>query len=75
MTPRSQIEVVDIDALPEDLKRQISTSNHTRMPVYRGSLDNIIVVRNLGAQVNQAFYFIRELLKARPEFTPICTTR
>jgi Mg2+/Co2+ transporter CorB len=56
MTPRSQIEVVDIDAAPEDLRRQISTSNHTRMPVYRGSLDNIIgilhvrKVLNLGAE-------------------------
>ena len=55
MTPRSQIEVVDIEAPPEDLKRQISTSNHTRMPVYRGNLDNIMgilhvrKVLNLGA--------------------------
>jgi Mg2+/Co2+ transporter CorB len=52
MTPRSQIEVVDIDAPPEELKRQISTSNHTRMPVYRGSLDNIIGVLHVRKVLN-----------------------
>jgi Mg2+/Co2+ transporter CorB len=55
MTPRSQIEAVDIDSPPEELERQVSSSNHTRLPVYRGSLDNIIgilhvrKVLNLGA--------------------------
>jgi magnesium and cobalt exporter, CNNM family len=52
MTPRSQIEAVDIDAPPDELKRQISTSNHTRMPVYRGSLDNIIGVLHLRKVLN-----------------------
>jgi Mg2+/Co2+ transporter CorB len=42
MTPRNQIEVVNIDADAAELERQIKTSNHTRLPVYRGSLDNII---------------------------------
>ena len=42
MTPRNQIEVVNIDADALELERQIKTSNHTRLPVYRGSLDNII---------------------------------
>lgn len=55
MTPRNQIEVVDIDAGAAELERQLKTSNHTRMPVYRESLDNIIgllhvrKVLNLGA--------------------------
>jgi Mg2+/Co2+ transporter CorB len=52
MSPRSQIEALDIDAPPEDLKRQISTSNHTRMPVYRSSLDNIIGVLHLRKVLN-----------------------
>ena len=52
MTPRSQIEAVDIDAPPEELKRQISTSNHTRMPVFRASLDNIIGVLHLRKVLN-----------------------
>ena len=55
MTPRNQIEVVHIDADAAELERQLKTSNHTRMPVYRESLDNIIgllhvrKVLNLGA--------------------------
>ena len=52
MSPRSQIEALDIDAPPEELRRQISTSNHTRMPVYRGSLDNIIGVLHLRKVLN-----------------------
>jgi Mg2+/Co2+ transporter CorB len=78
MTPRSQIEVIDIDAPPEDLKRQISTSNHTRMPVYRGSLDNIIgllhvrKVLNLGAADIRAETLM--LLMRPPYFIPVGTT-
>jgi Mg2+/Co2+ transporter CorB len=73
MTPRSQIEVVNIDADTAELERQIKVSNHTRLPVYRDNLDNIIgllharKVLNLGAdevraeslmQVMRAPYFI-----------------
>jgi Mg2+/Co2+ transporter CorB len=77
MTPRSQIEVIDIDAPPEDLKRQISTSNHTRMPVYRGSLDNIIgllhvrKVLNLGADDVRAETLMQ--LMRPPYFIPVAT--
>jgi Mg2+/Co2+ transporter CorB len=42
MTPRSQIEAIDIDAPVEDVRQQLSTSHHTRIPVYQGQLDNII---------------------------------
>jgi len=52
MTPRSQIEAVDIDAPADELKRQISTSNHTRMPVYRANLDNLIGVLHLRKVLN-----------------------
>ncbi len=42
MTPRSQIEAVDIDAEPEVLRQQIATAYHRRLPVYQGQPDNII---------------------------------
>ncbi len=42
MTPRNQIEAIDIDAPAEEIRRQLSTSHHTRIPVYQGQLDNII---------------------------------
>lgn len=42
MTPRNQIEALDLTEEPERLVQQISTSHHTRVPVYEGSLDDIV---------------------------------
>ena len=42
MTPRNQIEAIDIDAAPEILRQQIATAYHRRLPVYQGQPDNII---------------------------------
>jgi Mg2+/Co2+ transporter CorB len=42
MTPRNQIEAIDIDAAPEILRQQIATAYHRRVPVYQGQPDNII---------------------------------
>ena len=44
MTPRNQIEGVDVEDDPERLLQQISTSHHTRMVVYAGSSDNLLGV-------------------------------
>jgi len=37
MTPRIQIEAIDIESSPDEIRRQIATSNHTRLPVYAGA--------------------------------------
>ena len=42
MTPRNQIEAIDIDATPDILRQQIATAYHRRLPVYQGQPDNII---------------------------------
>lgn len=42
MTPRNQIEAIDLDAPAEEIRHQLSTSHHTRIPVYQGQPDNII---------------------------------
>ena len=42
MTPRNQIEALDIDAPPEVLREQIGTAYHRRLPVYQNQPDNII---------------------------------
>ncbi len=47
MTPRNQIEAVDIDAPPEILRQQITTAYHRRLPVYQGQPDNIIGIIQL----------------------------
>jgi Mg2+/Co2+ transporter CorB len=52
MTPRNQIEVVNIDADTAELERQIKVSNHTRLPVYREGLDNIIGLLHLRKVLN-----------------------
>jgi len=59
MTPRNQIEVVDIDADAAELERQLKTSNHTRLPVYRGSLDNIIGLLHVRKILNLRAYDVR----------------
>ena len=44
MTPRNQIEAIDIEDDPERLRQQISTSHHTRLVVNAGSPDNLLGV-------------------------------
>ena len=44
MTPRNQIEAIDIEDDPERLRQQISTSHHTRLVVQQGSPDNVLGV-------------------------------
>jgi Mg2+/Co2+ transporter CorB len=75
MTPRAQIEAVDLDAPEEDIVRHLSTSYHTRLPVYRGELGNVIGILHL----RRALSLVREgeldkaaleTLLADPYFVP-----
>lgn len=52
MTPRAQIEAIDITDPPSEIRRQIATSNHTRVPVYRGQLDEIIGIVHVRKVLN-----------------------
>ncbi len=47
MTPRASMEAIDLDAAWEDIAAQLATSYHTRLPVYRESLGNIVGVLHL----------------------------
>ena len=42
MVPRSQIEAIDLEDDWDDIVIQLSNSPHTRIPVYEGTLDNIV---------------------------------
>ena len=42
MVPRSRIVALPRDASPEDLKRMLLEEGHARMPVYDGTLDNLV---------------------------------
>ncbi len=47
MTPRSQIDALDLGNPVEVLREQLATSYHTRLPVYEATLDNVIGVLHL----------------------------
>ena len=69
MTPRSQIEAIDIDAPLDVLRRQLATCYHTRLPVYQGQMDNIIGILhvrralNLGLEQQLNADNLREMLR------------
>ncbi|MFN3544120.1 MAG: HlyC/CorC family transporter [Thiobacillus sp.] len=78
MTPRSQIESVDLEDDPDRLRQQITTSHHTRLVVYAGSSDNLLGIlhirRVLHALTGEEFdpEALRDSLEA-PYFVPAGT--
>lgn len=47
MVPRSQIEALDLNADPAELREQIITSHHTLLPVYTEVLSNIVGILHI----------------------------
>ena len=41
MTPRTQMEFLDLDDPPDELRRQIRNSSYSRFPVVRGGMENL----------------------------------
>ncbi len=78
MTPRSQIEALDLELSAEELRRELASSNHTRIPVYRGTLDNVVGVLharrvlNMGAEDINA-QGLAEVMRP-PYFVPMGTS-
>lgn len=71
MTPRPKIEAVPHNIPLPDLLNQIAASNHSRFPVYEGSLDNIIGVIHIKDLVRHQIrlrgnFDIRLLLRSIP---------
>jgi Mg2+/Co2+ transporter CorB len=76
MTPRNQMELIDIESPPEVLRQQIATAYHRRIPLYQGQPDNIIGIVLLrkvlainadGEQIDAAK--LREIMR-EPYFVP-----
>ncbi|MEZ4308274.1 MAG: hemolysin family protein [Polyangiaceae bacterium] len=42
MVPRSRVEAIDVSTDPEVVLRQVSESGHSRYPVYKDQIDNIV---------------------------------
>ncbi len=47
MVPRTQIEALNIDADPADLRQQIITCHHTLLPVYAETASNVIGILHI----------------------------
>jgi len=52
MVPRNDIEAIDINDDWDDIVEQLATSHHTRVPVFRESLDDFIGI----AHIRKMFY-------------------
>jgi Mg2+/Co2+ transporter CorB len=51
MIPRADVIGIDLEDEPEDIVEQIRTAQHTRLPVYKGDINNILGIlhlRNVG---------------------------
>lgn len=53
MVPRGQIEAIDLEADDETIHDQLLTCYHTRLPVYRGTLDNVAGIIHVRKVLNQ----------------------
>jgi Mg2+/Co2+ transporter CorB len=75
MTPRAQIEALDLSAPVDDIRHQLTTCYHNKLPVYQGEINQIIGilhVRKAMALLNQdelTTDHFRELL-VPPYFVP-----
>lgn len=52
MVPRAEMEAVDLQDEWEEIVEQLATSHHTRVPIFDGSLDNIIGI----VHIRKIFY-------------------
>lgn len=78
MTPRGEIEAVDIDAPIEDVRHQLATSFHTRVPVFQREPGNIVGILHQRRLLSSALAgeFDHEALRqelAEPYFVPTGT--
>lgn len=78
MTARGAIESIDLSAPPEEIRRRIATSYHTRLPVFEDDSERVIGIlhlrRLLGHTLEEGFEpeAIRELV-GKPYFIPADT--
>jgi len=52
MIPRANMQAIDLDDEWDEIVEQLATSHHTRVPVFKGSLDNIVGI----AHIRKIFY-------------------
>lgn len=52
MVPRNKIEAIELNSPIEKIRSEIITSNHTRLPVFKGNPDEIVGVMHLRKLLN-----------------------
>jgi Mg2+/Co2+ transporter CorB len=78
MTPRGEIEAVDLQAPIDELRQQVTTGFHSRIVVYDGEIGNVIGILQLRRLIDAAFdgqlthEELREVMVA-PYFIPAST--
>jgi Mg2+/Co2+ transporter CorB len=70
MTPRSQIHALDLTTKPQELRTQLATSFHTRLPVYEDTLDNIVGILPVKSVVHLALTDELDAERLRPLLRP-----
>ncbi|MEY3786740.1 MAG: hypothetical protein RLZ75_947 [Pseudomonadota bacterium] len=78
MTPRNEIIGIDLELAIEDIINQIKSSPHTRLPVYKTSIDRIIGfihLRKILALINQDDFDKQTIINSldKPSFSPEST--
>lgn len=82
MVPRNEVVGIDLDDDISDLLQQLRTTQHTRLPVYRGDINNVVGVlhtRNISRFLNSGELLKEEIEKITrepyfiPESTPLHT--
>lgn len=71
MTPRTEIEAVQIDAAAEELMNTIANSGHTRIPVYEKDLDSIVGLVYAQDVIAHAIKSPLSELELRPLLRPV----
>ena len=75
MVPRNEIAGIDLDDSIRDIESQLRNAQHTRLPVWKGNINNIIGIlhmRNAAKVLAQESFNKAELLQAtrEPYFVP-----
>jgi len=73
MVPRNKIVAINADMGQDDIVRIITEEGHTRYPVYRHSIDNVIGIIHSKAIINMLInnpLFVLEDLMMEPYFVP-----
>lgn len=52
MTPRNQVEALDLNASDATIREQLGTCYHTRLPAYRGELNNVVGIVHVRKVLN-----------------------